>query len=213
MKELSLEKKVEIEIGDVTLEGNLNVPEDPRGLVIFSHGAGSSRLSPRNRYVAEKLNENGFGTLLFDLLTEREDRIYANRFDIELLTDRLVKVTKWVKEEEDVSDLSIAFFGASTGAASALKATARLPQGDIKTVISRGGRPDLAIGELDKVKCPVALIIGALDTPVIEMNYKAAEDLKDHHIEIIPDATHLFKEPGKLEEVAKFVNEWLHKNF
>ena len=213
MKELAIEEKVNIKIGEVTLEGNLNVPEDARGIIIFSHGAGSSRLSPRNRFVAEKLNENRFGTLLFDLLTEREDRIYANRFDIELLTERLVKVTKWVQEQEEISDLDIAFFGASTGAASALKATARLEAGEIKTVISRGGRPDLAIGELDRVKCPVALIIGALDTPVIDMNYKAAEDLEDHHVEIIPDATHLFEEPGKLDEVADFVNGWLNKNF
>lgn len=210
--ELAVEEKVDIKIGDISLEGNLNIPEDAKGLVIFSHGAGSSRLSPRNRRVAEQLNENGFGTLLFDLLTNQEDQIYANRFDIELLTKRLMSVTKWVKEQDKLADLNLAFFGASTGAASALKATARLEEGEINTVISRGGRPDLAIGELDKVKCPVLLIIGALDTPVIDMNHSAAEDLVNHHIEIVPGATHLFEEPGKLDEVAGYVNKWLDKH-
>ncbi|MGK7389428.1 MAG: dienelactone hydrolase family protein [Candidatus Cyclobacteriaceae bacterium M2_1C_046] len=210
--ELDIEEKVDINIGDRSLEGNLNIPDNPRGLVIFSHGAGSSRLSPRNRNVAEQLNKNGYGTLLFDLLTNQEDQIYANRFDIELLTKRLMSATKWVREQDRISDLDIAFFGASTGAASALKATARLEQGDVKTVISRGGRPDLAIGELDKVKCPVLLIIGGLDTPVIDMNHSAAEDLENHHIEIVPGATHLFEEPGKLEEVAGHVNKWLDKH-
>jgi putative phosphoribosyl transferase len=211
MAELAVKEKVDIEILGISLEGDLNIPENAKGMVVFSHGAGSSRLSPRNRMVAEKLNDDGYATLLFDLLTEQEDRTYANRFDIERLTERLVNVIKWLKDQEETSNLDMALFGASTGAASALKAAARLEDGLIKTVISRGGRPDLAIGELDKVNCPVLLVIGALDMPVIDMNHSAAADLKDHHIEIIPGATHLFEEPGKLDEVAEYVINWLNE--
>jgi putative phosphoribosyl transferase len=204
--------EISIEVGDeITLYGNLNVPEDTKGLVIFSHGSGSSRFSSRNKFVAEFLNKNGFGTLLTDLLTVNEDSVYENRFNIDLLSDRLIKVTEQVRKLPDIKELPIGYFGASTGAASALRAAARLPD-LINAVVSRGGRPDLASTALPLVKCPVLLIIGSLDTDVITLNEQAFSHLTGKkQIEIVDDATHLFEEEGTLEKVAEIANRWYKK--
>lgn len=215
-QEMTPERKnttVHISLKDVVLEGFLDIPTDPKGLVIFSHGSGSGRLSPRNNYVANILQQKGMATLLLDLLTESEDRIYENRFDIEKLTNRLIKTTQWTQEHQRTKGLPIAYFGASTGAASALRAAAFFGN-NIKAVVSRGGRPDLAMDDLYKVKAPTLLIVGSLDNYVISLNQRAYENLKcKKKLEIIPDAGHLFEEPGKLNEVAKFSSAWLLKWF
>jgi dienelactone hydrolase len=201
-----------IRLKDAVLSANLTVPENPQGLVIFSHGSGSSRLSPRNRYVAEVLNEAGIATLLTDLLTMAEDSHYETRFDIDLLTSRLENVTYWVWTEPDLSNLPIGYFGASTGAASALRAAAAL-KNKIMAVVSRGGRPDLAKSALPMVKAPTLLMVGSLDGPVIEMNTDAFERMKcPKRLEIVEGASHLFEEPGKLEEVAKLATDWFEKH-
>ncbi len=165
-------KEIEIPIADVTLKGRLREIKDTKALIVFSHGSGSSRLSSRNNYVADLLQGAGFSSLLFDLLTEKEDLVYMNRFNIDLLSERLVNVTNWLDENEKFNDLHIGYFGASTGAASALKAAAQLKD-KIYAVVSRGGRPDLALAVLDKVTCPTLLIIGSKDQDVIELNKKA----------------------------------------
>ena len=206
-------KALTIPVGKIYLEGELTIPENAIGLVIFSHGSGSSRFSPRNNMVAEILRRNGIGTLLFDLLTIGEDTIYANRFDIELLTYRLVETTKWIQKQPATKDLDIAYFGASTGAASALNAAAEIGE-SIKAVVSRGGRPDLSINILDTVKSPVLLIVGGKDEAVIKMNEMAFEKLAcEKRLKIIPGATHLFEEKGKLEQVAKISAEWFQLHF
>ncbi|MGP8217242.1 MAG: dienelactone hydrolase family protein [Bacteroidia bacterium] len=202
---------MKIKLPSVNLAGELCVPDNAEGLVIFSHGSGSSRLSPRNISVANVMQGREMATLLFDLLTEKEDMLYKTRFDISLLTQRLVETTRWVMEEQDVKGLGIGYFGASTGAASALNAAAFLPN-IIKAVVSRGGRPDLAIGVLEHVKAPVLLIVGGLDTSVIELNKEAFEHLQCiKEIKIVPGATHLFGETGKLEEVAFLAADWYKK--
>lgn len=183
--------------------GSLNLPAGAQGIVVFAHGSGSSRLSGRNRYVAERLAEAGVATLLFDLLTEAEDRDYAMRFDIELLTHRLLGATTWVREQAPLRGFSLGYFGASTGAAAALKAAAALG-GSVHAVVSRGGRPDLAMAELPEVKAPVLLIVGGRDDVVIELNQAAYARLGGRkELHIVPGATHLFEEPGTLEEVAR----------
>ncbi|MDA9089440.1 dienelactone hydrolase family protein [Maribacter arcticus] len=205
-------RTVSIQINGVILKGNLVVPQNPIGLVIFSHGSGSSRLSPRNNYVAEVLQKNHLATLLFDLLTEDEDKIYENRFNIDLLTLRLIDVTQWAQHTKEIQNLPIAYFGASTGAASALKAAAFF-DADIKSIISRGGRPDLVLKDLDKVTAPTLLIVGGWDDVVIELNEKAYQKLQcEKKLEIIPNATHLFEEPGKLEAVARISASWFTKH-
>jgi pimeloyl-ACP methyl ester carboxylesterase len=199
---------LQIPINHLQLEGDLVIPEKPKGLVIFSHGSGSSRLSPRNRMVAETLRESGFGTLLFDLLTREEDEIYATRFNIELLTERLIKVTQWVQERGSVEGLPLGYFGASTGAASALIAAAQLGEG-IKAVVSRGGRPDLAMPWLEHVRAATLLIVGGYDSIVIELNQQAFGKLGCvKALQIVPGASHLFEEPGKLEQVEKLASHW-----
>ncbi|MBC5775574.1 dienelactone hydrolase family protein [Pontibacter sp. KCTC 32443] len=202
---------VRIELDDVTLIGDLAVVENAKGLVVFSHGSGSSRLSTRNRFVAEHLQRSGFATLLFDLLTEEEDREYANRFDIAKLTQRLINTTYWIQKDPTVGNLNIGFFGASTGAASALGAAAAL--GDIvKAVVSRGGRPDLAGPVLADVQTPTLLIVGGKDDEVLDLNRQAQDMMlciKD--LEIVPDATHLFEEPGALEMAAQLATDWFRK--
>lgn len=204
---------VHIALKDTVLEGFLDIPDNPKGLVIFSHGSGSGRLSPRNNYVANLLQQKGMATLLLDLLTESEDKIYENRFDIDKLTQRLIKTTQWAQEHQKTNGLPMAYFGASTGAASALRAAAFFGN-NIKAVVSRGGRPDLAMDDLYKVKAPTLLIVGSLDNYVISLNQRAYENLKcKKKLEIIPDAGHLFEEPGKLNEVAKFSSAWLLKWF
>lgn len=207
-----LEKIVSIPINHIKLEGSLEIPDEAKGIVLFAHGSGSSRHSPRNNYVAKILRDNGLGTLLFDLLTGEEDIVYQTRFDIDLLTDRLVAATKWIKEQPEIKDLKICYFGASTGAAAALKASAQLGE-DISAVVSRGGRPDLAEPDINKVKSPVLLIIGGQDELVIELNKFAYEKLNTKkQLIIIPGATHLFDEPGTLEKAASAAVEWFKHN-
>lgn len=196
----------------IVLKGNLNVPSDPLAFVIFSHGSGSSRFSTRNRYVAEFLNGSGIATLLTDLLTEEEDQVYRNRFNINLLTQRLISVTNYSIRLSDFKDLSVGYFGASTGAASALRAAALIPD-KIQAVVSRGGRPDLATDLLSKVKSPTLLIIGGLDTDVIFLNKDAYSKLAcEKDLRIVEGASHLFEEPDKLEKVAELAMEWFNKH-
>jgi dienelactone hydrolase len=203
---------VSIPAKGATLRGTLNVPADARGLVLFAHGTGSSRHSPRNRYVASVLREGGLATLLFDLLTEEEEAIDLRtrhlRFDINLLAERLVAVTDWLRDRSDTGPLSIGYFGASTGAGAALVAAARRPDA-VGAVVSRGGRPDLASTALPAVSAPTLLIVGGDDLPVIEMNRDALGQLRgEKELVIVPGATHLFEEPGTLEEVARLARHW-----
>jgi dienelactone hydrolase len=180
--------------------------------VLFAHGSGSGRLSPRNNYVAGVLREHGVATLLFDLLTEAEDRIYENRFDIDLLTRRLLLATQWAGQQAATRELAIGYFGASTGAAAALKAAANL-EPKIRAVVSRGGRPDLALDELPHVQAPTLLIVGGNDTAVIDLNRTAYRELRaEKELKIIPGATHLFEEPGTLEQVATVAARWFERH-
>ncbi|MDD5251288.1 MAG: dienelactone hydrolase family protein [Patescibacteria group bacterium] len=205
-------KSMSIPAGGATLVGDLALPSGAAGLVIFVHGSGSSRLSPRNRYVADILQQAGFATLLFDLLTEKEDEIYENRFDIDLLTRRLMAATAWVRRLEETATLPIGYFGASTGAAAALIAAAELPD-EVKTVVSRGGRPDLADAALERVASPTLLIVGGADEEVITLNESALVRLAgEKKMEIVPEATHLFEEPGALEEVARLAASWFRRH-
>lgn len=207
-----MDKVVTIKIGQVALEGRLVIPKEAQAMILFAHGSGSSRHSPRNNFVAEKLQSQGLATLLVDLLTEKEDQIYQTRFDIELLTHRLVAIVDWLKQNQATKNLSIGLFGSSTGAAAALEVAAQVPE-DIYAVVSRGGRPDLASNSLPQVKCPVLLIVGGNDKPVIEMNQAALKALKSQkEMQIVPGATHLFEEPGTLEQVAELAAEWMLKN-
>lgn len=203
-----VKEQISIPVGAVHLDGELIIPEDAQGLVIFSHGSGSSRHSPRNAFVAGKLHEQKLATLLFDLLTEEEDKDRANRFDIEMLTQRLEKVALWVSQQNETYKLPTGFFGASTGAASALKAAAR--KGDrIKAVVSRGGRPDLASDELPEVSAACLFIVGGEDHHVIQYNEMAFKLLRSQkQLEIVPGAGHLFEEPGTLEQVADMAASW-----
>jgi putative phosphoribosyl transferase len=206
------EQSVTIPMDAEVHEGALIVPPGAKGLVLFAHGSGSGRLSPRNNYVAGMLRESGVATLLFDLLTEKEDRIYENRFDIELLTQRLQLATEWAGQQAATRHLAIGYFGASTGAAAALKAAAALgPM--IRAVVSRGGRPDLALDDLPRVQAPTLLIVGGNDDVVIELNRMAYREL---HVEkellIIPGATHLFEELGTLEQVATAAAHWFARH-
>jgi pimeloyl-ACP methyl ester carboxylesterase len=205
------EQLVHIKADSLELEGVLVIPPKPQGIVVFVHGSGSSRHSPRNKFVAQVLQKEGFATLLFDLLTEKEDENYETRFDIDLLTRRLMAATKWVRAQPHLKILKIDYFGASTGAAAALFAAADLGN-EICAIVSRGGRPDLALQVLGKVKAPTLLIVGGRDEQVIELNGKALKELKrDKKLEIIPGATHLFEEPGALEKVARLAVNWFKK--
>lgn len=200
--------QVRIPAGRVELNGELAIPAKAGAVIVFAHGSGSSRLSPRNRYVARYLNQKGFATLLFDLLTAEEDASYERRFDIDLLTRRLSAATKWLKEQKTARDLPIGYFGASTGSAAAIKAAAGL-KGTIKAIVSRGGRPDMATEQLSAVDCPVLLIVGGADRTVLTLNRQALALIHaEKELAIIPGATHLFEEPGALEEVAKLAAGW-----
>ncbi len=203
------ERPVEIELAPgLRLAGDLRLPEPAAGLVIFAHGSGSSRLSPRNRQVAEALNEAGFATLLFDLLTTEEELDRAKVFDIALLAERLLAATAWVRDEAEIGELPISYFGASTGAAAALRAAARLGA-EIRAVVSRGGRPDLAAESLEEVASPTLLIVGGADWQVLELNEQAARLLRcEHEVAVVPGATHLFEEPGALERVSDLAADW-----
>lgn len=203
---------VYISVDPVRLEGTLALPQGAKATVIFAHGSGSSRFSPRNRHVAQVLHAAGIGTLLFDLLTRDEDSAYENRFNIALLTERLKAVTRWLKDQPESSGLSIGYFGASTGAAAALWAAADLGP-EIKAVVSRGGRPDMAERVLGKVQAPTLLIVGGYDETVIRLNQEAFAFLKaEKELKVIPRATHLFEEPGALEEVARLAVGWFTKH-
>lgn len=205
-------KEINIHVSDdVDLKGNLNLPNKPKAFVIFSHGSGSSRFSSRNRFVAQLLNRQNIATLLTDLLTEEEDKNFENRFDIDLLTERLVKVTNYVIQISDLKDLKVGYFGASTGAASAVKAAAQLKD-TIQAIVSRGGRPDLAGDSLSEIVVPTLFLVGSLDRQVIKLNNQAFNKLKcEKQIQIIEGASHLFEEPGKLNEVAQIAVEWFEK--
>lgn len=204
---------LEIDLPEIRLVGDLVVPRDAPGIIIFAHGSGSTRHSPRNRFVAETLNDAGLGTLLFDLLTPQEERDRANVFDIALLAGRLVEVTRWMRGIPGWRTLPIGYFGASTGAAAALWAAARLGD-DIAAVVSRGGRPDLALDRLAHVRAPTLLIVGGRDDTVLEMNRKAQTELTSPNaLEVVPGATHLFEEPGALERVAHLACDWFTRCF
>jgi len=204
---------VRIQAGPATLEGNLTVPEDASGIVLFAHGSGSSRHSPRNRYVAEQLQHTGLGTLLFDLLTAEEEAEDAQtgqfRFDIALLAERLAAATDWLLRQPETAHLPIGYFGASTGAAAALIAAAEKPE-VVAAVVSRGGRPDLAGRALVRVEAPTLLIVGGDDEVVIRLNEEALAELRvrEKKLVIVPGASHLFSEPGTLEKVAELASAW-----
>ncbi len=206
--------EVAIPADGVQLDGTLALPVKPMGIVAFAHGSGSSRHSPRNRYVAEVLQAEGIATLLFDLLTPREDQTYETRFDIGLLTERLLAATEWLQQEPDTKGAKIGYFGASTGAAAALRAAAKFGSG-IAAVVSRGGRPDLAgPGELAQVASPTLLIVGGWDDVVIDLNRQALQHLRcEKELAIVPGATHLFEEPGTLEQAAHHAARWFVRWF
>lgn len=202
------ETVVTIPVDDVGLEGELVVPDGAPGVVVFAHGSGSSRHSPRNNSVAESLRERGLGTLLFDLLTEAEDRDRANRFDVPLLTDRLVAATRWLRDRPDAADLSVGYFGASTGAAAALRGAAHLGS-DVGAVVSRGGRVDMASDVLEEVLAPTLFVVGGDDEQVLELNEEAYDRLRcEKDLYVVPGAGHLFEGPGELDEVAGVAGEW-----
>lgn len=208
---------VMIAAGDVTLAGEICMPENAQGIVLFAHGSGSSRFSPRNRYVAQILQESGLATLLFDLLTTEEEAIDLRtrelRFDIELLAKRLVATTNWLLEQPQIRQLPIGYFGSSTGAAAALIAATQRPD-VVAAVVSRGGRPDLALSILPQVKAPTLLIVGGIDYPVIEMNKQALAQLGSvAKLKIVPGASHLFEEAGALEVVAQLARDWFQRCF
>ncbi|AIF51640.1 dienelactone hydrolase family protein [Pelosinus sp. UFO1] len=205
------EELVRIPAGAVVIEGVLTIPDGAEGLVLFAHGSGSSRHSPRNNFVARILNEKKMGTLLMDLLTPDEDQNYATRFDIKLLTQRLIETTIWVKNHPQNQSLPLGYFGASTGAAAALQAAASFGS-SIDAVVSRGGRPDLAGKDLSQVQAPVLLIVGGHDLEVIKLNEQAFEQLRNtKQLAIVSNATHLFEEPGTLEQVAHLASNWFKK--
>jgi len=202
------ETEVIIYADQVNLRGLLEIPPKATGIVIFAHGSGSSRLSPRNNYVAGVLRKERMGTLLFDLLTAEEDLLYSNRFDIDLLSRRLIAVTHWLQKQPEAVGLRSGYFGASTGSAAALKAAAGLGP-TIKAIVSRGGRPDLASEILEEIYIPTLLIVGGNDAEVISLNQQACARLKgEKELVIVPGASHLFEEPGKLEEVAGLAAKW-----
>jgi dienelactone hydrolase len=204
--------EIKIPLGNVVVEGTLTLPPEAKGVVLFAHGSGSSRFSPRNQYVAKEFNKATIGTLLFDLLTQEEeetDIVTAEyRFNIPLLAQRLIGATEWLRNDPQTKRFAFGYFGASTGAAAALIAAAKLPN-EIAAVVSRGGRPDLAGEYLPNVVAPTLLLVGGLDAEVIELNQEAMDQMTaEKKLTIIPGATHLFEEPGTLEQVAKFSKDW-----
>jgi dienelactone hydrolase len=212
MAEQASERVVHIPIDAVQLDGALSLSERTQGIVVFAHGSGSSRFSPRNTFVARVLREAGIGTLLLDLLTREEDAAYASRFNIDLLTERLLLVTSWLRTQPQTQHLALGYFGASTGAAAALRAAASIGP-TIRAVVSRGGRPDLAEKSLPQVQSPTLLLVGGNDTQVLQLNHQAYELLPaSKHLIVIPGATHLFEEPGTLEEVARLATQWFERH-
>lgn len=212
-----VERTITLNAGGVTLEGTLGVPAGARGVVLFAHGSGSSRFSTRNRYVARAFRDAGLATFLLDLLSPAEERVDEvtrhHRFDIGMLAERLVAAIDWLGENPDTSGLPVGLFGASTGGGAALVAAARRP-GRVSAVVSRGGRPDLAGEALPRVEAPTLLIVGGLDEAVIELNEIAREQMQTYvRTVIVPGATHLFEEPGTLDEVARHAREWFIERF
>jgi fermentation-respiration switch protein FrsA (DUF1100 family) len=208
----TVEKNLTIRIDTLSLTGTLVLPRKKGGLVVFAHGSGCSRSSPRNAFVARTLQAAGIGTLLFDLLTEQEDQSYRNRFDIDLITDRLIRTTRQLFEMPETKGLTPGYFGASTGAAAAINAAATLAP-KIRSVVSRGGRPDLAMDSLDKVEAPTLLIVGEKDETVLDWNRLAYGKLASpKRLAIVPGAGHLFEEPGALEQVAKLAADWFRRH-
>lgn len=209
-QKLKTENIVSISINRQNIEASLNLPENSNGIVVFAHGSGSSRFSPRNNFVANVIQKKKIATLLADLLTQEEDQYYDNRFDIDLLSQRLISIVEWIKKDKNLNQLSIGFFGASTGAAAALDANAMLRK-NIKAIVSRGGRPDLSV-HLREATAPVLLIVGGNDFPVLKLNKDAFEKINTiKSLKIIPGATHLFEEPGALEQVAELAASWFEK--
>jgi putative phosphoribosyl transferase len=210
---LDKEHPVEVRIGHLRLQGILGLPLRPAGVVLFAHGSGSGRLSPRNTLVARTLQQGGFATLLLDLLEEEEEAEDRRKvFDIDLLADRLLGAREWLGKEPRTRGLHVGYFGASTGAGAALQAAARKPEA-VAAVVSRGGRPDLAAPFLPRVTAPTLLIVGELDTPVIEMNEEAYQQLPcAKELVIVPGASHLFEEPGTLEQVAGLALDWFQRH-
>jgi len=212
MKEFVRDEEVEVQAGPVCLVGHFTVPKAPRGLVVFAHGSGSSRHSPRNRLVAAALQDAGLGTLLFDLLTTDEELDRALVFDVNMLAGRLGEVTRWLRAAPEADGARIGYFGASTGAGAALLAAAH-PDADVAAVVSRGGRPDLAGPKLAEVWAPTLLIVGGQDTAVLELNRQAQALLRcESELAIVPGATHLFEEPGTLEEVSRLARNWFTRH-
>jgi pimeloyl-ACP methyl ester carboxylesterase len=206
-----VEKAVWIPQPGVVLGGDLVVPPEARGVVLFAHGSGSSRFSPRNRYVAGVLRQHGCATLLFDLLTESESLVRARTFDIELLAGRLARTAEWARSQPELAALEFGYFGASTGAAAALVAAARYP-GTVAAIVSRGGRPDLAAPYLEQVRVPTLLIVGGRDHGVLDYNRAALAQLGGpKELVVVPGATHLFEEPGALERVAELAAQWFER--
>ena len=210
------EQLVQVPAGSVTLKGNLTLPEESRAIVLFAHGSGSSRHSPRNRYVARVLNEAKLATLLIDLLTLHEEVVDARtaqlRFDIDLLAERLVDATDWLTQFPDTKHLRIGYFGASTGAAAALAAAAVRPDA-VRAIVSRGGRPDLAGAALTSVQAPTLLIVGEHDDQVVQLNRQGLAQLRcEKRLVVVPGATHLFEEPGALDEVARLARDWFQRH-
>ncbi len=198
---------VEIQLDSVVLPGILAVPQDAGGLVVFAHGSGSSRFSPRNAFMAQMIQERGVGTLLFDLLTEDEDFIYDNRFDIDLIANRLLGATDWLRARPEAASLPLGYFGASTGAAAALKAAVH--ESRVRAIVSRGGRPDLALDVIPRVRAATLLIVGGKDTIVIDLNRHAYNRLQcEKRMEIVPGASHLFEEEGTLDVAARLAADW-----
>lgn len=213
MQEKETREIISIKVGSVEIEGEITIPPRAIGIVVFAHGSGSSRFSPRNNFVAKVLQKNNLATFLVDLLTKTEDLNYELRFDIDLLATRLAKITNFLKEKEITKNLKIGYFGASTGAAAAVKAATTVKE-LVSGIVSRGGRVDLAENELSRIKSPILLIVGKLDEFVIEVNELAYKKINcKKEISIIPNATHLFEEPGTLEEVAQQTAKWFIKCF
>ena len=209
--ETTTERLIQVQSGEARLEGMLGIPENAQGVVLFAHGSGSGRFSPRNQFVARVLREGGIGTLLIDLLEEWESDDRRKVFDIDLLAERLLSATAWLQQDEQTEDAAVGYFGASTGAAAALQAAAEADH-RIKAIVSRGGRPDLAMEYLPRVTAPTLLIVGGNDWPVISMNQQAYDALPGiKEMVVVPGATHLFEEPGALEEVARLARDWFEE--
>jgi putative phosphoribosyl transferase len=198
---------IEINLFDVTLEGDIAIPNNSKGFIIFSHGSGSSIHQPKNKYLAERFRSEAYGYLLLDLLTQDEDKNQLNRFDLENLTHRLIDVTKWVEKNILENDTGIGYFGAGTGTATAIKAASRMP-GKIKTIIARGGRADMADYELPDLDIPILMVLGGKDEKAIRLNERAAGILPNAEVVIIDRATNLFEETGSMEKLAEIAVEW-----